>query len=123
PRAYHLQQLSQHLCSLTRARTPRSPAMPEPERFPPTLAPTGAPDPAAGCNPAAAQREAARPDGGFPQTVPGCANPPADPDPGTTPAVGGLPVAQVGRYPVLRELGRGGMGAVLLSRDPELGRD
>src|SRR5262249_54723438 len=33
------------------------------------------------------------------------------------------PTKQVGRYPVLGEIGRGGMGTVLLSRDPELGRD
>ena len=41
----------------------------------------------------------------------------------TGPAVPGLPPARVGRYPVFGELGRGGMGAVLLSSDPELGRD
>ncbi len=31
--------------------------------------------------------------------------------------------AEVGRYPVLEEIGRGGMGAVLRGHDPELGRD
>src|SRR5262245_13606762 len=42
---------------------------------------------------------------------------------GTGPPVERLPVSQVGRYPVFAELGRGGMGLVLLSSDPELGRE
>ena len=33
------------------------------------------------------------------------------------------PVAAAGRYLLLGEIGRGGMGAVLRGRDPELGRE
>jgi serine/threonine-protein kinase len=41
----------------------------------------------------------------------------------TGPPTKRLAVTQVGRYPVLGELGRGGMGLVLLSSDPALRRD
>jgi hypothetical protein len=62
---------------------------------------------------------------GTPVTVPPehapVANNSADDGATAGPAVAGLPLARVGRYPVFGELGRGGMGAVLLSRDPDLG--
>jgi serine/threonine-protein kinase len=90
--------------------------MPEPDSIQPTLATEGTPDPAAGSNRGTALKDADRPRTDSPETRVGTGGLPPDPGPG-------LPPARVGRYPVFGELGRGGMGTVLLGRDPELGRD
>src|SRR5947209_17563916 len=88
--------------------------MPEPDSIQPTLDTNGAPDLAADRNNSAAQ-------GGGP----GSTGPEVRADPTTSPEQppARLPAEQVGRYPVLGEIGRGGMGVVLHGRDPELGRD
>jgi hypothetical protein len=43
--------------------------------------------------------------------------------PATQPEQPGHPLEMVGRYELLGEIGRGGMGAVLRGRDPVLGRE
>jgi hypothetical protein len=61
--------------------------------------------------------------GKTPETRVGSGPPPEELEALTVPTATGTPPRQVGRYSVFGEIGRGGMGAVLRGRDPELGRD
>src|SRR4051794_24625248 len=97
--------------------------MPESDKVPAPLANNTAPSLAAGRKDGAVQGAAdllrttgpeARADSGSPVAAPATS-------PGQPSTQG--PAEQVGRYRVHGEIGRGGMGVVLRSRDPELGRD
>jgi hypothetical protein len=97
--------------------------MPERDSIQPTMDTNGALDPAAGRSDSPEQGDSdllgstgaeARADPERPAAEPATS-------PEQRPAQ--MPTEQVGRYHVLGEIGRGGMGTVLRSRDPELGRD
>ena len=97
--------------------------MPEPDSIEPTMDANRAPQVAAGRNVSVAHGDVGFPGTTGPEAGADWGSPAADP--GTSPeqSPARVPAVRVGRYPVLGELGRGGMGAVVLSRDPELGRD
>src|SRR5262245_4505941 len=92
--------------------------MPEPDSIQPTLDTNGA-----GPNLSAAQGSSGFPAATGPE-APGDAESPVA-GLGTTAESPSARASakQVGRYRVLGEIGRGGMGAILRSHDPELGRD
>src|SRR4051812_26658179 len=97
--------------------------MAEPDSIQPTMDTNGSPEVAAARNDAAVQGEVGFPRTPGPEAPADSGSPPAVPDtrPEEPPTRGSA--EQVGRYRVLGEIGRGGMGAVLRSRDTELGRD
>jgi superkiller protein 3 len=97
--------------------------MPEPDSIQPTLNTNGARDPAADRNDSPAQGDSDRLGSTGAEARADAARPAAEP--ATTPEQPRESGAakQVGRYSVLGEIGHGGMGVVLRSRDPELGRD
>src|SRR5262249_34665972 len=70
-----------------------------------------------------ASADANAPDTRAPDTRANTGRPPSEPETGTAPPETARLIERVGRYHVLGEIGRGGMGTVLCSRDPELGRD
>src|SRR5262249_31279706 len=101
----------------------RSSLVPEPDSFQPTVDSHGGADPDAGSQAATVQREEDLPTTQPPQTAVNPAGSPDRLDTGTVPTLTEMPAGPVGRYPVLGEIGHGGMGVVLLSCDPELGRE
>src|SRR5262249_23810033 len=83
----------------------QEPLMPDPQSVPPSLTPS----------------EAAAVSAQTPPTRAGSVLQLHDPD--LLPDGPPKPIEVAGRYLLLGEIGRGGMGAVLRGRDPELGRD
>ncbi|MBI1918710.1 MAG: tetratricopeptide repeat protein [Planctomycetes bacterium] len=96
--------------------------MPEPDSIQPTMDTNGGPDLAESKNDSAAQGDGDSPRSKAPDTRVDSGRTPAERDE-VMPPLAGRSAEQVGRYPVLGEIGRGGMGIVLHGRDPELGRD
>src|SRR5262249_32771670 len=126
--------LLSRLSSGTRARarscvrTPSQAIMPDPQKIPPTLAPEAGPKlsptrdekPAEGASPSAA----AGSDPGPLETRSDSVLRLRDTEGGTgSPPRSCVPGERIGPYEVSGEIGRGGMGAVLRGRDPNLGRD
>src|SRR5262249_14743156 len=100
---------------------PRSALMSQPDSIQPTTDTNGAANQSASTNDSAAQ--GASPGTTGPEVRADAGSPATEPATSLAQPRARLPADQVGRYRVLGEIGRGGMGAVLRSRDPELGRD